>query len=83
MGKTHGLPRRVFVKVPEEPKPVYVDFESLLFVEIFAKLARKATAVLVSEMIPGLEELWLTDAEGNHYTSELRLVAVDPVGWRP
>ena len=28
-------------------------------------------------MLPGPEEAWLTDARGNRYTSELRLIAVD------
>jgi hypothetical protein len=33
--------------------------------------------VRFSEMLPGPEHLWLTDAQGNRYTSELRLTAVD------
>jgi hypothetical protein len=28
-------------------------------------------------MLPDPEHLWLTDAQGNRYTSELRLTAVD------
>ena len=28
-------------------------------------------------MLPGPDQLWLADAEGRRYTSELRLVAVD------
>ncbi|URN14115.1 hypothetical protein LUW77_30555 [Streptomyces radiopugnans] len=31
----------------------------------------------VSEMLPTPEQAWLTDDEGNTYTSELRFVAVD------
>jgi hypothetical protein len=34
--------------------------------------------VTVSEMLPGLDELWLPDRTGNRYTSELRLVLVGP-----
>jgi hypothetical protein len=29
-------------------------------------------------MLPGPDELWLTDAAGARYAAELRLVAVDP-----
>jgi hypothetical protein len=28
-------------------------------------------------MLPGPDECWLADADGNHYVSELRMVAVD------
>jgi hypothetical protein len=81
--KQRNLPRRVFVKIPEEVKPVYIDFASPILVEIFAKLARKATRMTVSEMLPDCEELWLADATGKHYTAELRITAVDPESWRP
>jgi hypothetical protein len=32
-------------------------------------------------MLPAPDELWLTDKEGRTYTSELRMVAVDPKPW--
>jgi hypothetical protein len=79
----HHLPRFLFVKVPEEPKPVYVDLESPLYVELLARLARKASSLSFSEMLPGPDEAWLEDAAGDRYTSELRMAAVDPVPWRP
>jgi len=79
----HGIPRFVFAKVPEEPKPVYVDFHSPLYVEIFVKLVRKASAVRVTEMLPRHGENWLTDREGARYTCELRIAAVDPLPWNP
>ncbi|HZF40915.1 MAG TPA: hypothetical protein VE715_18985, partial [Blastocatellia bacterium] len=34
-------------------------------------------ALIVTEMLPRLGELWLPDAEGNRYASELRMIAVD------
>jgi hypothetical protein len=77
------LPRWVFVKVPEEPKPMYVDFDSPLYVELFTKIVRKASAVVVSEMLPTPEQTWLPDAAGERYTSEFRIVTVDPTHWRP
>jgi hypothetical protein len=82
--RTIGLPRFVFAKSPLEVKPVFVDFDSPLFVNLLAKIARAAKehvggekAITLTEMLPGLHETWLPDATGERYTSELRLVAVD------
>ena len=77
-----GLPRYVFYKVPEEPKPCFLDLDSPILVEIFAKQVRKALSVMVSEMLPAIDELWLADADGNRYTSELRTTAVDREPWQ-
>jgi hypothetical protein len=76
------MPRRVFVSVATEPKPIHLDFDSLLSVEIVAKAIRAAALsdpapVKVTEMLPDTNQLWLTDRQGRHYTAEFRLVAVD------
>jgi hypothetical protein len=83
----HGIPRFAFFKVPVEGKPAYVDFESPILVEIFAKMIRRTldaglveSRVDVSEMLPQPDQVWLTDASGQRYTSELRIVAVDNRG---
>ena len=83
------LPRFVFFKVPVEVKPLYLDFDSPIYVEILVKMIRRVLAsdqpeepVLLCEMIPGHGELWLPDAAGNLYTSELRLVVKDLLGTR-
>jgi hypothetical protein len=75
------LPRFVFLRIPEEGKPLYVDFASPISIEIFAKFVRRASAMSVSEMLPAHDETWLPDARGNRYTSELRLTAVDALTW--
>jgi hypothetical protein len=87
--RDQGLPHWVFARFPQEYKPVYVDLESPASVEVMAKLARRAVefagdkAVLsLSEMLPDPSQSWLIDAQGDAYTSELRLVAVDPQSWR-
>ncbi len=79
-----GMPRFVFVKVASEPKPCFLDFDSPIYVDIFAKLVRRDMAldprevsITISEMLPEPDQLWLPDAEGAHYSSELRFVAVD------
>ncbi|MFE9426953.1 lantibiotic dehydratase [Kitasatospora sp. NPDC006697] len=77
-----GLPRFVFVTTPTEPRPFFVDFESPVYVNILAKAIRRLAArdpqakLTVSEMLPTPEQTWLTDDQGNRYTSELRFVAL-------
>jgi hypothetical protein len=76
-----GLPRFGFLRTPEEVKPTYVDLESPTYVDLAARLIRAASAVSFSEMLPGFDGCWLPDAQGRRYTSELRMVAVDPQVW--
>ncbi|WP_320068800.1 lantibiotic dehydratase [Micromonospora sp. RTGN7] len=82
-----GMPRHVFARTPLEKKPFYVDFDAPLLVGNLMRAVRRvvaeaapgdppATLDLV-EMLPRPDELWLTDAAGQHYTAELRVVAVD------
>lgn len=78
-----GVPERAFYKVPVEDKPVFVDFTSLVLVNLFAKAVRRTaeareTSFTVSEMLPDVSQTWLTDGDGAGYTAEVRIVAVDP-----
>jgi Lantibiotic dehydratase, N terminus len=82
--RAHGMPRFVFMKSPVEVKPVYVDFDSPIYVDLFAKIIRRTseskgetTTIAISEMLPRLDQTWLRDIEGRRYTSEFRIVAVD------
>jgi hypothetical protein len=81
--RAHDIPRFVFMKSPVEVKPVYVDLQSPIYVDILAKAVRRAKKemakkpIKISEMLPGLDQVWLPDAAGRHYTSEFRIVAVD------
>jgi len=80
--QSHGLPRFVFVKATSEVKPVFLDFDSPIYLNIFSKIVRRAGAtegaqIMVSEMLPAPDQVWLPCAAGHHYTSELRVVAVD------
>lgn len=84
--KKHELPRLVFVRVPVELKPFYVDFDSPIYVENLAKMVRKTldaksirreTPIEVTEMLPTPGQIWLPDAQGQKYTCELRIVALD------
>lgn len=85
-GREKHLPSRVFVKVPVEAKPFYIDLESPVYVNVLARMVRRTFesegekgVVKLVEMMPDVEQVWLPDAAGNRYTSELRLVAVDLV----
>ena len=80
----HELPRFAFVRAPVEQKPCFVDFESPIYIDAFARLIRRtlqekgpAAFTEISEMLPTPHECWLPDAQGNRYTGELRLVVVD------
>ena len=90
--RQHGLPRLVFVKTPAEVKPFFVDFDSPVLINIFAKMVHRTIAgnnpdplltlppnpkITVAEMLPTPDKCWLPDADGQRYTSELRMVVVD------
>jgi hypothetical protein len=80
--RAQGIPRFAFVKSPAEVKPVYVDFGSTIYVNMVAKLIRRTAedegaAITFSEMLPRTDQTWLPDSNGQTYTSEFRVVAVD------
>src|SRR5262249_31385492 len=68
--RAHAMPRFVFVKAPVEKKPFYVDFDSPVYVDLFAKAVRRTSRerladdrITVTEMLPRPEEAWLPDGE--------------------
>jgi hypothetical protein len=78
----HGLPERVFYRVPVELKPAAADFRSIVLVNLLAKHIRQTHAArhsefTVTEMLPDLGQLWLTDRHGQRYSSELRIITYD------
>ena len=77
----HGLPERAFYTVPVQDKPTFVDFSSLVLVNILAKSIRQSAeqdgSVTLTEMLPDRSQLWLRDAAGSRYTCEFRMLAVD------
>ncbi|MBY0589284.1 lantibiotic dehydratase family protein [bacterium] len=78
-----ALPERLFVRLPTEVKPIYVDLTSEISVEMLVRFARQAPYLLLSEMFPGPDGLWLRDSSDQSYTSELRMLAVDPQPYDP
>src|SRR6185437_6145095 len=74
----NGLPERIFMRIDTETKPCYFDLSSPLYARILCNMmgsARKRggtdVALAISELLPGPDQAWLTDAEGLRYTSEL------------
>jgi hypothetical protein len=81
--KALGLPRLCFFKVATERKPCFLDLDSPISGDLFARFVRAAreadagAKVSVSEMAPRLDQLWLRDGADNLYTCELRLAALE------
>jgi hypothetical protein len=81
--RSQDLPHVAFVRTPVEQKPFYVDFDSPISLDILAHAVRRAREnapgrpVRLFEMLPGTQEVWLPDIEGQLYASELRIMAVD------
>lgn len=77
-----GTPRRVFVRSPLQPKPIYVDLDSPTLLRVLARFVAPAAEhapaapIVFTEMLPGPDDCWLEDGNGR-YTSEFRVVAVD------
>lgn len=77
--RSRGLPRFAFARTPGE-KAVYVDFDSLPYVNLLARAVRRVPQdgrVELTEMLPDHAGCWLADTSGSRYTSELRTIAVD------
>src|SRR5215217_705353 len=69
--EARGLPTCVFAKFKGERKPVLVDVRSPPLLRVFLNLLEQKEEVLLSEMLPGPEQLWLRGPGGRH-TVELR-----------
>jgi hypothetical protein len=68
----HGIPDRVLVKVPGQPKSVALDLRSVLHADLLRALVARADELRVTEMLPTPERCWLADRPGAGYVSELR-----------
>ena len=59
----------------KDTKPVFVDLESYLFLEIFHRWLMKAGELEVTEMLPAPDDLWWQERDGRR-TFELRTLIV-------
>jgi len=81
---SHGMPRHLFCRFAGERKPIYADLTSLASIDLISRSLRRSrrtvgpdATVNFVEMMPTPDQAWLTDAQGQRYTAELRMVAVD------
>ncbi|MFI9627279.1 lantibiotic dehydratase [Streptomyces sp. NPDC052042] len=72
--------RFVFCRSAHERKPYLIDLASPLAADLIGHVARGAEQLGVERMAPGPDELWLRDAEGRRYTSELRMQIIGRSG---
>lgn len=78
-----GMPRWVFARTPDQPKPYLVDQDAPLSLRNLARGLRRSAAsdataaITFTEMLPAPDELWLAGPEGQPHTSELRVVVHD------
>ncbi|MEW1841117.1 lantibiotic dehydratase [Nonomuraea angiospora] len=81
--RDNGLPQRVFATLGVAPlkpdtgsamptfKPQYVDFGSALSLQLLSRLARDGNRLIVlEEMLPDIEQLWLESAEGRYVAEQ-------------
>ncbi|HEX7734157.1 MAG TPA: lantibiotic dehydratase [Ktedonobacteraceae bacterium] len=69
-----GLPDHVFISMPTEPKPIYIDFHNYFALELLAHLVGQTETITFVEMWPDPEHLWLGDKATGRYCCELRTV---------
>ncbi|WP_426752970.1 lantibiotic dehydratase [Myxococcus sp. Y35] len=69
--RARGLPDCVFAKFKDERKPVLVDVRSPPLLRVFLNLLEQKEEVVLSEMLPSPDQLWLRGPMGRH-TVELR-----------
>lgn len=79
-----ALPRYCFYRLPGSAKPWFLDFHSLLLVDLFTEQVQQVTrenpdnpTLKIAEMLPDPSQCWLADAAGDRYTSELRMAVRD------
>ncbi|MGW7316435.1 hypothetical protein [Streptomyces sp. NPDC054865] len=73
--RARGIPDFVFARIPGEVKPYCVNLAAALSVEFLAAALRRAGGAVLSEMVPGPDQLWLRDGgsgSGGAYCTELR-----------
>ncbi|WP_158841401.1 lantibiotic dehydratase [Saccharothrix deserti] len=78
--RDRGVPLHFFHRLPTEPKPVFGDLSAEPLMRDLLRLLRGAdpdAVLVVQEMLPGFDDLWLTGADGTIHTGEFRLVALD------
>lgn len=72
--------RFVFCRSANERKPYLIDLASPLAADLIGHVARGVDLLGVERMAPEPDRLWLKDADGRRYTSELRMQVIGRSG---
>lgn len=68
----HGLPDVVYIRGLSERKPYVVDFRNFFCVEMLHSIVKNNERLLIEEMLPTPEQLWL-NSEAGRYSCEFRM----------
>lgn len=71
----HRMPRYVYVRGSDEPKPIYIDFYNYFMVEILYQILKRNNSVIFTEMVPDGDSLCF-QRDGKKHTSEFRFSVV-------
>jgi hypothetical protein len=71
----NAIPRRCFLKVAGERKPVLLDLRAPALLDLGWQLSAQATEVVLTELLPDPDGLWLAGRHGRH-CAELRTTVV-------
>jgi hypothetical protein len=68
----HGLPDQVYIRSSSERKPYLFDFRNFFCLELLYTILKTSEWILIEEMLPAPEHLWLRSEEGR-YSCEFRM----------
>ncbi|RXT29799.1 hypothetical protein B5P46_01625 [Rhizobium leguminosarum] len=78
IARERGMPKRTFVRVPSEKKPLFLDLDSPNACAVVHELLRANGRGSCSEMLPDSDGLWLRDGQDDGYCIELRTTCFRP-----
>ncbi|MCP1133750.1 lantibiotic dehydratase family protein [Paenibacillus polysaccharolyticus] len=67
-----GLPEIIYMKGSNVRKPYFIDFKNYFSLELMQQILMDNDNVMIEEMLPGPNHLWLTSNKGSH-SCELRM----------
>ncbi|HEX7734151.1 MAG TPA: lantibiotic dehydratase [Ktedonobacteraceae bacterium] len=70
--QTYELPDLVYVRGSSERKPYVLDFRNFFCLELLHSIMEKNDSLLIEEMLPAPDQLWLKNSQGR-YSCEFRM----------
>lgn len=78
IAQANNMPKRFFLRVQSEKKPLFVDLDSPNACTVAHELLRSNGRGAISEMLPDMDGLWFKDAMNHSYCLELRTTCYRP-----